>query len=144
MEQIKWIDIEVKRSKDLYCFQMSKFIIQLLRHKEVGLEEDAVVLHDRIVEKCKKVLSADSRCRSDELKEKLSTLPQWSTEKRWWTKEQVSIIFVPENYDFFDPFKVIQEKLIFEMLVSILHCKTMYCHQRILPSMFITSETERN
>ena len=52
--------------------------------------------------------------------------------------------FCTENYDFFDPFKVIQEKLIFEMLVSILHCKTMYCHQRILPSMFITSETERN
>ena len=93
MEQIKWIDIEVKRSKDLSCFQMSSFITQLLRHKEVGLEEDAVVLHDRIVEKCKKVLSADSRCRSDEMKEKLSTPPKWSTEKRWWwTKDQVSII----------------------------------------------------
>ena len=32
----KWIDIEVERSKDPYCFQMSKFITQLLRHKEVG------------------------------------------------------------------------------------------------------------
>ena len=36
-----------------------------------------------------------------------------------------------QKTDFFEPFKVIQEKLIFEMLVSILHCKTMYCHQRI-------------
>ena len=83
-----------------------------------------------LFEKCKKVLSADSRCRSDEMKEKLSTLPQWSTEKSWWTKEQVSIILTQKT-DFFEPFKVIQEKLIFEMLVSILHCKTMYCHQRI-------------
>ena len=30
-----------KRSKDPYCFQMSKFITQLFRHKEVGREEDA-------------------------------------------------------------------------------------------------------
>ena len=41
-------------------------------------------------------------------------------------------------------FKVIQEKLILEMLVTILHCKTMYGYQRILPSMFVTSETGRN
>ena len=36
----------------------------------------------------------------------------------------------------FEPFKVIQAKLIVEMLVSILHCKAMYCYRRILPSMF--------
>ena len=31
MGQRNWIDIEVKRSKDPYCFQMSKFMTQLLR-----------------------------------------------------------------------------------------------------------------
>ena len=47
--QRKWIDIEGKRSKDPYCFQMSKFMTQLLRHKEVGREEDAGVPRSRIV-----------------------------------------------------------------------------------------------
>ena len=61
MEQRNWIDIEVKRSKDPYCFQMSTFITQLLRHKEVGREEDAGVSYDRILEKCKEVLQEDSR-----------------------------------------------------------------------------------
>ena len=40
---------------------MSKFIPQLLRHKEVGREEDAGVPCDRIVGKCKEALSEDSR-----------------------------------------------------------------------------------
>ena len=51
--------------------------------------------------------------------------------------------FQKKNSSTFEPFKVIQEKLILELLVSILHCKTMYCYQKILPSKFITSETER-
>ena len=38
---------------------------------------------------------------------------------------------IQKNSCTFEPFKVIQEKLILEMLVSILHCKTMYCYQRI-------------
>ena len=81
MEQRKWIEIEVKRSKDPYCFQMSKFITQLLRHKEVGREQDAGVPCDRIVEKCQEVLSEDSRYWSDEMKEKISMAPHWSAEK---------------------------------------------------------------
>ena len=81
MEQRKWIDIEVKRSMDPYCFQMSKFFTQLLRHKEVGREEDAEVPDDRIVEKCKEVLSEDSRYWSDEITEKLSMAPYGSAEK---------------------------------------------------------------
>ena len=44
----------------------------------------------------------------------------------------------------FEPFKVIQDKLIVEMLVTILHCKKMFCYRRTLPSTFITSDTERN
>ena len=57
----------MQTSKDLCCFQMSKFITQLLRHKEVGREEDAGVAYDRIVEKCKEVPSKDSRYGSDEI-----------------------------------------------------------------------------
>ena len=82
MEQRKWIDIEEKRCKDPYCFQMSKIITQLLRHKEVGREEDAGVPYDRVVEKCKEVLSEDSRYWSDEIKEKLSMALYWSA-KKW-------------------------------------------------------------
>ena len=61
IEQRKWIDKEVQRSKDRSWFQMSNFITQLLRHKEVGREEDAGVLYDGIVQKCEEVLSEDSR-----------------------------------------------------------------------------------
>ena len=51
MRERRWIDIEVQKSRDHYCFQMSNFITQLLRHKEVGQEEDAGVPYCRIVEK---------------------------------------------------------------------------------------------
>ena len=67
IKERRWIDIEVQKSKDQYCLQMSKFITQLLRHKEVGREEDAGVPYDRIVEKCKEVPSDDSRHWSDEI-----------------------------------------------------------------------------
>ena len=60
---------------------MSKIITQLLQHKEVGREEDAGVPYDRIVEKCKEVLSKDSRYWSDEMTENLSTAPYWSANK---------------------------------------------------------------
>ena len=49
VSQRNWIDSEVQRSRDPSCFQMSKFITQKLRHKEVGREEDAGVPYDRIV-----------------------------------------------------------------------------------------------
>ena len=66
----------------------------------------------------------------DEVKEKLSMAPYWSADKwidvlskRWWTEEKVSILFEyklsRKNSSTFEPFKVIQEKLILEMLVSI-------------------------
>ena len=94
-------DIEVQRSKDPDCFQMSKFITQLLRHKEVGRKENARVPHDRIVEKCMEILPDDSRYWSDEIKEKLSTDPYWSANNwmdvlskgGWRTGEKVSILF---------------------------------------------------
>ena len=53
MKDRKWIDIEVQKSKEQHCYQMSKFITNLLRHGEVGREEDAGVPCDRIIEKYK-------------------------------------------------------------------------------------------
>ena len=81
MGQRKWIDIEVNRSKDPYYFQVSKLMTQLLRHKEVGREEEAGVPYDQIFDQCKEVLSEDSRYWSDETKEKLSMAPYWSADK---------------------------------------------------------------
>ena len=56
--------------------------------------------------------------------------PHWSIEKwtsvlakRWRTKEKVSTLLESE-------------------VQSILHCKTMYCYQKVVPSMFITSEND--
>ena len=62
-----------------YYFQMSKIWTQLLRHKEVGREEDAGVPYDRIVDECEEVLSADSRYWSDEAKNKLKMAPHWTS-----------------------------------------------------------------
>ena len=59
MKDRRWIEIEVQKSKDQSCYQMSKFITKLLRHREVGREEDAGVPYDRIIEKCKEKLSTD-------------------------------------------------------------------------------------
>ena len=74
----RWIDIEVQNSKDLHCFQMSKFIMKLPRHKNVGREGDAGFPHSRIVEECKKVLSEDSKYWTEETRQRLVTAPYWS------------------------------------------------------------------
>ena len=144
MRERKWIDIEVQKSKDPFWFQMSKFIAQLLRHKEVGWEEDARVPHDRIVEKCNEGLSKDSRYWSDEINEKWNVAPYWSARSGWTFCQKVvdrrkgfNIVWNQMNQKnsyTFEPFKVIQVKFILQLLVSILYCKTMYCYRRISPS----------
>ena len=69
------------RSEIHRFFQMSKFISNSLRHKEVCREEDAGVVDYRIVEKCMEVRSEDSRYWSDEVKQKWNIVPHWSAEK---------------------------------------------------------------
>ena len=83
MKDRRWIDIEVQKSKDQSCYQMSKFISDLLRHREVGREEDAGVPHDRIIAKCKEKLSEDPRYWPNEVKQDLKMAPHWSAQK--WT-----------------------------------------------------------
>ena len=113
---------------------MSKYMSHLLRHKEVGREENARVPHDRFVEKnamkvrrCNRKIKHGSVLVSEEVGRR--------SVKRWWTKQKglntVWNQIVQEESCTFEPFKVIQEKLILEMLVSILHCNTMHCYQRI-------------
>ena len=79
---------------------MSKFITYLLRHGEVGREEDAGVPCDKIIEKCKENLSKDSRYWPNEVKQDLkmatalvSTDMDRCSGKRWWSKAKVSILF---------------------------------------------------
>ena len=77
MKDGRWIFIEVQKSKDQFRYQMSKFISNLLRHGEVGREEDAGVPCDRIIEKCKKILSKDSRHWTNEVKQDWKMAPHW-------------------------------------------------------------------
>ena len=137
MKDRRWIDIEVQKSKDQSYYQMSKFITNLLRHREVGREEDAGVPDDRINEKCKEKQSKDSRYWPKEVKQDLKMAAHWSAQK--WIdvlakgggqkKSFQFCLFQMNQKDSctFEPIKVIQEELILEMLLSILHCKTMYC-----------------
>ena len=59
------------------CRSKKNAIANLLRDKEVGREEDARVPNDRIVEKCKEILSEGPRYWPDEVKQKLKMAPHW-------------------------------------------------------------------
>ena len=57
IEQRQWIDIEIQKSKNPHCFQVSKFTTRLLRHsQQVYREEDGGVHNDQVIDECKKVL----------------------------------------------------------------------------------------
>ena len=71
----------MQTSKDQSYYQVSKFMTNLLRHREVGREEDAGVPYDRIVEEFKENLSEDSRYWSDKQKQDLKMAPHWSAQK---------------------------------------------------------------
>ena len=80
MEHRQWIDIEIQKSKDAHCFQVSKFITRLLRHsKQVRRKEG--VHYDQIVEECKKKSSDDTGYWSDEMLQQFTNAPPSSLEK---------------------------------------------------------------
>ena len=54
MKDRRWIDIEVQKSKDQSCYQMSKFITNLLRHGEDGREKMPEFLMKKILRHAKK------------------------------------------------------------------------------------------
>ena len=122
MEQRKWIDIVVQRSKDPYCFRISKLITQLLRHKEVGREEVGVPC-DRTVEEMQggsvrglKIFARRSKTKIKHGSALVSGEVERRSVQRWRTEEKVSILFetkvIQKNSCTFEPLKVIQEKLL--------------------------------
>ena len=136
----KWIDIEVQKSKDTHWFQMSNFITQLLPHKEVGREEDAGVLYDRIVEKCNEYLSNDSRYWSDDVKQKWNVAPQ-----RCWTKENVYCLLPtwPGRILYLRAIQGHSGKAYSgNTLINPALRDNVLLPKIFLPSMFITSDTE--
>ena len=76
--QRQWIDIETQESNDPYCFQVSKFITRLLRHREA----DGAVHCDQVIDECKKRQSDSTGYWSDEMKKNFVNAPHWSIEKR--------------------------------------------------------------
>ena len=137
-----------------YCFQMSKFITQLLRHKEVGREEDAGVPHYRLVEKCKEVCQRIQDIGQTKWKkiEHGSVLVSEQVDrrsvKRWWTEEKVSILFetklsrktrVPSSHS-----RSFRKRSFWKC--SYQSCTARQCTvtKGFYQVCFITSETERN
>ena len=146
MEQRQWVDVEIQESKDPHCFQVSKFIARLLRHsQQVNREEDAGVHYDQIIDEFKKKQSDNAGYWSDEVKKDFVNVLHWSIEK-WISvlakgggqKKRFQYCLNLRNSCTVEQSKDIQE------VQSILHCKTMYCFRQVSPSMFITSETEKN
>ena len=82
---------------------------------------------------------------SDEMKKDFVNDPHWSIEK-WISflatgggqKKRFQYGVNPIISCTFEQFRDIQEVL------SIFHCKTMYCYQKDFPSIFITSGTRMN
>ena len=81
LEQRQWIDIEIQESKDPYCFQVSKFITRLLRHSQKLIEKK---MHQSFTTKLwmnAKKLSDDTRYWSDEMMKQFANAPYWSIDK---------------------------------------------------------------
>ena len=129
IEQRQWIDIGTRESNDPYCFQVSKFITRFLRHsQEANREEDGGVHDDQVIVECKKKLSDDTRYWSDEMKQQLANAPHWSFDK-WIAvlakrggQKKVPTLREP---------KLSSEIPVASKNPRTLHCKTMYCYQKV-------------
>ena len=144
-EQRKWIDIETQESKDPSCFQVSKFITRLLRHSQkVNREEVAGVHYDQIMQECKKNHQTIQDIGQTKWCSNLQffRIGQLTNGHQFWRKVEdrrkgfdiASTRTILRNSCTFAQSNDIQE------VQSILHCKTMYCYQKVSPSIFITSE----
>ena len=148
--QRKWTDIETQESNDPCCFQVPKFITRLLRHRQgVQREADGAVHYDQVIDECQKSNSTIMNIgllterRNSSMPHIGPLLNRYLFWQKVEDKRKVSILFETEQSSEIlvpssNPRKDIQE------VQSILHCKTMYCYQKMLPSIFITSETEKN
>ena len=127
----KWIDVDPGKFSQ-GCFEVSKFMIRLLRHDEtVHREDDGAVRFDDLAEK---------------FKAKFAGTSQWSIEA-WTTvqakgggpKKRFQYCLNPNSSEHFLYFRAIRD--IQEVLSLILHCETMYCCWVTSPSTSTTSET---
>ena len=149
MEKRQRIDIEIQESKDPHCFQVSKFITRLLRHsKQVCREEDGGVNYDLIIDECKKKSLEDPGHWSDEMKKQFAHAPHWPIEK--WISVLAKVGGQKKRFQYClnpnDPrkFPYVEQSKDIQEVQSILHCKAMYCYQKVSPRRFITSETDKN
>ena len=142
--------MKYKESKDLHCFQVSKLITRLLRpSKQVRREEDGGVHYDQIIDECKKKLSENPGHWSGEMKKQFAFAPHWSIEK--W----ISILANGGGQK--NRFQLLREPELFtEIPVPSSNprtfrnynqsCSARQCSvtQKVSPSIFFTSETEKN
>ena len=118
----KWIDIETQRSHDHKCYEVSKAMTRLLRHDQsVPRGSDGAIHNSDIIEECRKKKFDDAS--QWLLEDWISTLAEGRGAKK---RFQCCV----------NQFKDIQEKVLL-----ILHCKTMYCYRKDLPSTSTTSGT---
>ena len=72
----------MQESKDLYCFQVSKFITRLQRHsRKVHREDDGAVHYEQVFGECKKKQFDNTEYGSVEVKKDFVNAPHWSIEK---------------------------------------------------------------
>ena len=82
MKDRRWIDIEVQKSKNQSCHQMSKFITNLLRLIEKLVEKKMPeFLVIELLRNAIKKLSKDSRYWPNEVKQESKIAPHWSAQK---------------------------------------------------------------
>ena len=129
----KWIDIETQRSHDHECYDVSKGITRLLRHgQSVPRGSDGAIHYSDIIDECRKKKFDDAS--QWLLEDWISTLA-----KGRGAKKRFQHCGNPNSSCTFEQFKDIQETMLL-----ILHCKTMYCYRKDLPSTSTTSETRMN
>ena len=95
----QWIYIATQKSKDPYCFQVSKFSTRLLRHSKL-IDKKMVEFHyDQVIDECKKKGIRRYRIlvrRNEEAIRQLLRIGQLTNGYRFWqkveTEEKVSIL----------------------------------------------------
>ena len=130
----KWIDIETQRSHDHKCYEVSKAMTRLLRHDQ-SLEE-ATEQSTTVTSSTSAGGRSSTMLRSGYLE---IGYQLWQNEERRKDFNIARIQTLPINSCTFTQFKDMQE-----IMLLILHCKTMYYYRKDLPSTSTTSGTRIN
>ena len=123
------------RSHDHKCYEVSKAITWLTRHDlSLPRGSDGAIHYSYIIDECRKKFDDASQW---PLEDWISTLAQGGGAK---TRFQYCVNPNSSNqFLYLQQFKDIQETMLL-----ILHCKTMYCYRKDLPSTSTTSGTRVN